>query len=336
MKRKKNDIKRTIKKKISLEHNEMGFPQPKKISTVDERRKARIEGKKDKIKLSETPTIKVKSGLSVALANERHNIIGGGGGKPRFEIDPSMHLKKEVPPPEKRKPISIILTAYRSENFIKEALDSIEKQTYFENYNEYEILVGVDGCENTLKKLIKIRNKYRNLRIFMMNKNVGTFIVSNTLINLMNTNNFLRFDSDDIMLPEMINEIMHYSNNYDVIKFSYYNFNVDGYLKLKDQGNIYAAGVIFYKRTVFDIYGGYQPWICTAEGEILLRIGNDLKIKKIDVGLFKRRVHKNSLTQKKETGMYSELRKKYHEKIKYNIEKKIKKINRVVGEYYEV
>lgn len=129
MKRKKNDIKKTIKRKISLENKKMGLPkpknlsisderrkarigkekkdnvrlsetpivkveksdkmkspQPKNLSTFDKRRKARIEGKgkKDNVKLSETPIIKVKSGLSVALANERSNIIGGG--RPKFEI----------------------------------------------------------------------------------------------------------------------------------------------------------------------------------------------------------------------------------------------------------
>ncbi len=250
-------------------------------------------------------------------------------------IQNNNNLINFIPILENKQPISIIVTAFQAKDYIEECLDSIENQTYFNNNDNFEVLVGIDGCQETLNKLIEIRSKYRNLRIFMMKKNVGTFITTNTLINLMKTDNFLRFDSDDIMLPQMINEIMYFANNYDVIKFSYYNFNNNGFYKLKNDGNPYAAGAIFFKKRVFDIYGGYQPWVCTAEGEILVRIGNELKIKNIDIGLFNRRIHSKSLTQNNKTGMQSELRKKYHKLIEISRQKKIKLIERISSEYYE-
>lgn len=169
-----------------------------------------------------------------------------------------------------------------------------------------------------------------------MNENVGTFITSNTMIDIMKYDHYIRFDSDDIMLPHMVNEIMYYSDENDVIMFSYYNFNEKGYYKLKTTGNPYAAGVIYFSRNVFNIYGGYQPWKCTAEGDILSRIGNDLNIYKIDDGLFNRRVHKKSLTQSKATGMWSDLRKGYHKMIDENVKNKVKLINRVITKYYEL
>lgn len=307
MKRRKNNIKKVIKKRIEYSNTinkKDRENNPQIISNkVNSRDYERIYGQKN---------VNIKN-INDKLISNYSSII----------------------PIINREPISIIITAYQTQDYIEECLDSIENQTYFINNDNYEILVGVDGCQDTLNKLLGIRNKYRNLRIFMMNKNVGTFITSNTLINIMNYDHYIRFDSDDIMLPEMINEIMTYSNNYDVIMFSYYNFRCNGQYKLKSTGNKYAAGVIYFNKRVFEIYGGYQPWICTAEGEILKRIGDDLSIKKIDLGLFKRRIHVGGLTQNHNTGMYSNIRKKYHEMINENVKNNIKFIKRVVTEFYE-
>lgn len=315
MKRKRVDIKKQIEK----EHERYVYIKKRNDRSMDEfsnTMNARSAPKSKKIDVG-------------SISNKDRTAIRAGN-----YVNPN--TVEHLPVLENKEPISIIVTAYQTQDFIEECLDSIEAQTYFENNDNYEILVGIDGCEETLNKLLGIRHKYRNLRIFMMKKNVGTFITTNTLIDIMKTNNYIRFDSDDIMIPEMVNEIMYYSNDFDIIKFSYFNFNINGYNRLKTVGNRYAAGVIFFKKRVFDLYGGYQPWICTAEGEILIRIGNDLNVKEIDWGLFKRRVHKNSLTQKNETGMFSDIRKEYHKMIIKNQMNGIKKIKRITGEYYEI
>lgn len=63
-----------------------------------------------------------------------------------------------------KKGISIILTAWQTQKFIEESLDSIEQQTYFANFNDYEILLGIDGCEKTLEKVKKYNT---NIEIFV-------------------------------------------------------------------------------------------------------------------------------------------------------------------------
>jgi len=47
--------------------------------------------------------------------------------------------------------LSIIISAYNSSDYIIECLNSIRHQMYFHNHNNYEILLGVDHCESTLK-----------------------------------------------------------------------------------------------------------------------------------------------------------------------------------------
>jgi len=327
MKRKKGDIKRIINKGIFLEEIKIN---DKNQNTLINKNKS---SKKDNPVVNSTPIIKKPKDKSVEIkrldkiANFRYVRNNPRIKKPEIiEYSPVSKVKK---------PVTIVVTAYKTSDYIEECLDSIENQTYFKNNDDFEVLLGIDDCKTTLDKVMEIRDKYRNLRIFMMDKNVGTFITSNTLIGLMNTENYIRFDSDDYMLPEMVNEIMQYINDYQIIKFSYYNFNVIGEPRLKKLGNPYAAGVIYFNKEVFDIYGGYQPWVCTSEGEILKRIGDDLKTKEINLGLFHRRIHDMSLTQNEKTGMKSEIRKIYHKKIERNVKNKLKKIKRVTGKYVE-
>ena len=249
----------------------------------------------------------------------------------------------------KKESISIIITAYQSQNYIEECLDSIESQTYFTNNDNFEVLIGVDGCKDTLNKLQKIHYKYRNLNIYMMKSNMGTYVTTNTLLDLAKHENIIRFDSDDIMKPEMIDKIMKFSIESDMIKFGYNNFYVSGENLsektwiMKEMGEMdesgvrsLAYGIVFLKKQIFDVYGGYQPWACAADSEFLARINGDIKIKEIEEGLFYRRLHDNNLTQRKDVGMGSKKREEYSILIKKTKDKKIKFIKKVVNEYDKI
>jgi len=236
--------------------------------------------------------------------------------------------EKEIP-----NPISIIITAYQSENFIEECLDSIENQTYFSNNHYFEVLVGIDGCQNTLNKLLQIRYKYRNLRIFMMDSNMGTYVTTNTLLDIVKYENIIRFDSDDIMLPEMVREIV---NNIDesenlLIRFGFYKLT-NGIIRENAGKSQYAHGAIYAKKTIYDKLGGYQAWMCAADTELLERGKHIINEKLINKPLFNRRYHDNSLTRSNEYGMNSEKRKQYSQKLKMLIGIKI---NKVVNEFKE-
>jgi glycosyltransferase involved in cell wall biosynthesis len=53
--------------------------------------------------------------------------------------------------------ISIIVTAYKNTSYIKETLESIINSC---GDLEYEILIGIDNCIETMKFLISIKNQY--------------------------------------------------------------------------------------------------------------------------------------------------------------------------------
>jgi len=231
------------------------------------------------------------------------------------------------------KGVSICLTAYKEQDYIEEALDSIKNQTWFKTHDNYEILLGIDCCYTTLKKVQEIRNKYHNFRVFMMNKNGGTYIATNTMMTIAKYDTLIRFDSDDVMLPNMVEKIMNNFDNSDVVRFQMKNFG-------RRSGTYMACGQIAIKHDVFDKFGGYQPWTCSADSELETRLITFAKIKKINEVLFNRRIHTKNLTVAKETNFSSKVRR---DNLLYvaRLKRKLKTfddayVKRVTGEYTEI
>jgi len=204
--------------------------------------------------------------------------------------------------------ISILIPAYQTEDYIEECLDSIQNQEYLRNV-DYEIIFGVDNCENVLNKLNQIKHKYKNLRIVFMKENYGLFITLNTLTKLAKYDNIIKFDSDDIMLPTLIQDIM--SVDADLVRFKFW-FYYGKDKPLKPFGAA-ANGVYRIKKHVYDIFGGYQPWQCAADTEFLYRFHQYGRLKEIQLNkeLFLYRQHNHSLSNKYPFGV-NPLRKQYH------------------------
>jgi glycosyltransferase involved in cell wall biosynthesis len=223
--------------------------------------------------------------------------------------------------------ISIITTAFNNKLYIKEALDS-----FIESCNgfDFEILIGIDHCKETLDGLLKDYPKlHSNIRIFFFRKKENTYIIRNTLAKNAKFDNLIFFDSDDVMrLNTVTNTIRSLSNGVDVVQFGFMAFS--GTLKISKSGYInnkfsYHVGAFGIKKNVFLEMNGFEPWICAADGEFFWRLeSNKYKIEKSnDINILYRR-HGNNLTINPETGMNSPLRKSYHDKKKYKIDNNIK------------
>ena len=186
--------------------------------------------------------------------------------------------------------------------YIKETLDSIENQTWFKKNKNFEVLVGVDGCYETMTYLQSIMNEYTNLRVFMMQTNKGTYITTNTLISIAKYENIIRFDSDDVMYPFMIETLMNNSENVDFLRFHMKNFG-------NEKTTMLSWGQFLVKHDVFDWFGSFMPWPCTGDGEFIFRVKKFVVVKILDIILFKRRVHSSNLTVLKKTKYGSKFRK---------------------------
>ena len=229
--------------------------------------------------------------------------------------------------------VSICITAYKAKKFIKECLDSVEAQTWFNTHDNWEVLLGIDGCEETLEYVKTIMNKYRNLRVFMMAENKGTYITTNTIMSLAKYDGLIRFDADDVMLTEMVETIMKKKGDAEFVNFKMKNFG-------RSTSTQIAGGQMYVKHDVFDYLGGYRPWSCSADTDFEVRAKKFFKHIKIDKVLFRRRIHDTNLTVAKETNFRSKIRKEnlnFVNKVTMKLKKKEEAvIKKVTNSYYEI
>ena len=93
--------------------------------------------------------------------------------------------------------VSILIPAYKSEAFIEDCIYSLIHQKHT---CDYEILIGVDGCEETLSVVKNIPN----VGVYYSKENIGVFPMRNSLAKKAKFDNLLFFDSDDIAQPELL------------------------------------------------------------------------------------------------------------------------------------
>lgn len=206
--------------------------------------------------------------------------------------------------------VSICITAYKAQDYIKECLDSVIKQTWFKDNDNFEIIVGIDGCETTLEYMKTIMHNYKNLKVLMMDSNKGTYITSNTIMSIAKYENLFRFDSDDIMCANLVETVMNKKGDCKLVRYHLKDFGDD-----KNEVAV-AHGTIYIRKSTFVKYGGFRPWPCGADTEIYYRLKNIESVKNLKDILMLRRVHESSLTRSKSTGYKSELRNKYKKIIK--------------------
>ena len=200
--------------------------------------------------------------------------------------------------------VSICLSAWNTQDYIEECLDSIANQTWFKTHDNWEILLGIDACEKTLAKVNEIMHKYKNLSVYMMNENVGTYVTCNTIMKQAKYEWLLRFDTDDVMLPNMIEIMMKERGDVEFVQCQKQDFGMKSDISL-------AYGVVLMKRNVFNKFNGYRNWRCDGDNDFAHRINKTVKRKRLNNVLFKRRVHLASLTNDEKTNFTSDVRKEH-------------------------
>ena len=121
---------------------------------------------------------------------------------------------------------------------------------------------GVDECNKTLKYLHNIMGNYKNLRVFMMKKNKGTYITTNTMMSIAKYDNLLSLDGDDIILSNLVELVMKKSENSDRKCLSTKICE-----KILEKRNIMVLWTNFYEILFFEYLSGFMPWRCEGYAE---------------------------------------------------------------------
>lgn len=230
--------------------------------------------------------------------------------------------------------ISIVISAWQAEDFIEECLDSILKQKKWD-FNRLEVVLGVDGCKATMKKLEEIQGKYTqlNLRVYWFKKNSGVYITTNTLISMAKFSNILTFGADDYMLEHMVFKIMSEDQRYNMVQFGLLNFddNTKEIINCK-----LSEGCRFFTKELFMSVGGYVPWRHTGDSEFVARTKPVVRQSRITEPLFMRRIHSKALTQTPKTCIGSKQRERFKKLSTKNAENGIITIPMTVNNKYEL
>lgn len=200
--------------------------------------------------------------------------------------------------------VSVIIPTFNNVEYIDECINSIINSS---KKFSVEILVGIDGCQKTLNYVIQ-KKYFEFVRFYYFNSNNGPYDVKNTLSKVANSDKLVFFDSDDIMGETTINEILNNLNNYDLIKLKYQNSD-NGKIDIKPK---FGEGVFAIKKSLFLNMNGFEPWFVAADSDFMGRFyKNNNKIYYTKNISFIRRLHSESLTHRKDTGMSSSLRGNY-------------------------
>lgn len=198
--------------------------------------------------------------------------------------------------------VTIIIPAYKASKYIDECLASI-------SVVDVEVLIGVDGCEETYNHIKHLDN------VFYFPKNVGPYVIKNTLVDIAKNENIIFFDSDDVMVTESIEYILDALYRSDYVKLNYINFE-----NRIRAGKVMNDAVVAIKKNVFNSLNGFYPWRCGADTEFGYRLKyNNLKEGKVEQLCYYRRLHGENLTMRAETGHGSPIRSQYVNIINRNI-----------------
>lgn len=100
---------------------------------------------------------------------------------------------------------SVIVPCFNSSKTVKELLRSLERQTF----KNFEIIIVDDGSIDNTKNIITsfCKNSHLNIRYFYKN-NGGVSSARNFGIKKATSDNILFLDSDDIIMPTLINDLI--------------------------------------------------------------------------------------------------------------------------------
>lgn len=205
--------------------------------------------------------------------------------------------------------VSVIIPTYKNVEFISELVNSITTNQYDE---EYEVLIGIDNCSDTLNYIYE--NKFPpNFKFFYFTENKGPYIIKNTLTLISKFDKIIFFDSDDVMMPNLLKEVDLSLDSFTLIKPKYINFTDNNGLRtFKDEKSQYGEGVFGIHKDVFLNMNGFEGWEVAADSDFMGRLyKTKTKVLHTVNILFHRRNHSNSLTIHPETGLASRLRGQY-------------------------
>jgi len=213
--------------------------------------------------------------------------------------------------------ISVIMSVYNGEKYLREAIDSILNQTF----PDFEFIIVNDASTDSSLKIIQSYHDKR-IRVIENEENIGLTKSLNKAIKKARGEYIARQDADDISLLNRFEEQLRYLEQHPEVSLlgtSIYRIDSGGDVTgkrialakptTKDmfKGNQFSHGSVMFKRQVIDNVGGYNELFRYVQDyELWLRIAKHYEVRNLTRILYKLRSHDRNVrfTNGEESALY--------------------------------
>lgn len=202
--------------------------------------------------------------------------------------------------------ISVIMSVYNGERYLREAIESILNQTF----TDFEFIIVNDGSTDSSLEIIQSYDDER-IKIINNEKNIGLTKSLNKALKVARGEYIARQDADDISLPNRFEEQIKYLERHPEVALlgtNIYKIDENGKIigkyivlakpSIKDlfNGNQFNHGSVMFKKEVIDELGGYNELFKYAQDyELWLRIAKHYNIRNVTQILYKLRSHDENI-----------------------------------------
>jgi len=210
--------------------------------------------------------------------------------------------------------LSLVIPIYNAEKYLRQALESVKKQTL--DKSKFEVVIVDDGSSDRTPEIVEewkldMVNAHFHRRI----KNKGTPFTRNEAISKSAGEYIVNLDSDDLLEPGALEATLKFMEERQGVQYSYSKYrviNANGKLICEQPSYDYHPEKLihfnfighlkcFSKRLHNDL-GGYDLSLKTAEDwDFVLRASEFLKedqIARNPIFLYQYRFHKDNITNK--------------------------------------
>ena len=200
------------------------------------------------------------------------------------------------------KTCNVIISAYKAPIWILECLEGFDRQESLPGW-QWNILVGVDGCESTSESLCKADREH-----FYSKTNQGTYIVCNSLLKSSQADMYVRFDADDYPMRNFMRVGIKIAERDGLFRPYHKHCSITRKVIAHSTPKI-SHGVHFIRHDVMEQLGGYKHFRVSCDTDLLNRAKLLGYNSVTDTEpLFWRRQNPTSLTKDPKTDMKSEYR----------------------------
>ena len=221
-------------------------------------------------------------------------------------------------------PVTVLMPVYNAEPFLREAIDSILKQTF----TDFEFIIINDGSTDRSEEIIKSYTDSR-IRYYKNEHNLKLIATLNKGFDLANGKYIARMDADDISLPTRLQlqyELMERDEAVGLCGTWFDTFNTDTVVSTSRYGPDHSTicfkhlyqihlshGTCMFRTSVLKQHALYfNPDFSHAEDyELWSRISMVTKLANVQQVLYKVRQHENEVSHK-----YSDVQRKNSYRVK--------------------